>query len=109
MKTKMTLIYPSGQTLAKEVYLPAEPNLDQLYHACGGVIPKGYLEHVRIITDDDEVVSMLVHESGHMERLAYNAVATEHYRRNAVRSGANAEGLPWIVGPAVLFDRIVWF
>jgi hypothetical protein len=47
---------------------------------------------------------------GHPKGLPRNENATVIYRRNALlRQGVkDPETLPWIAGPAVLFERIVW-
>jgi hypothetical protein len=54
---------------------------------------------------------MFVDEDGHGRERPRNEAATTIYRANWLRQhpGVDPETLPWIAGPAVLFDRRVWF
>ena len=53
---------------------------------------------------------MFVDELGHQKQLMRNGAATVIYRRNAMLRPqvSDAESLSFIVGPAVLFNRVVW-
>ena len=77
----------------------------------------GPLEHVSVLADfaggiNFKRADMFVNELGHVlkEPLQRNEAATAIYRRNAlINLGAtDPEALPWIAGPAVLFERLVW-
>lgn len=72
------------------------------------------IEHVTVLADfaggiDFKRADMFVNEMGHLENLPRNENATVIYRRNALMQGFDEpEDLPWIAGPAVLFEKIVW-
>jgi hypothetical protein len=75
-------------------------------------------ERVRVIRsaaepyrNGDEYLDMFVDEDSHGRERPRNEAATTIYRANALRQfpGTDPESLPWIAGPAVLFDRRVWF
>jgi hypothetical protein len=72
-------------------------------------------EHVTVWADftggtDYRRTDMFVDEDGHRKKLARNEAATLIYRRNALlnQGATDPEALSFIVGPAVLADRIIW-
>jgi hypothetical protein len=75
------------------------------------------IEHVAVLADFTggiafERADMFVNEMGHLmdPPLPRNEAATIIYRRNWLlqHPGTEPEDLPWIAGPAVLFDKIIW-
>lgn len=75
------------------------------------------MEHVRVFTDfnggaEFKYLDMFVNELGHIMRppLPLNSVATAIYQHNVRYHEPNTphDDMPTIVGPAVLFEEIVW-
>jgi hypothetical protein len=76
------------------------------------------MEHVRVFGDFNgganyRYLDMFVNELGHLSEppLPRNEAATLIYRRNVLYHEPgkyDPEELPWIAGPAVLFEKIVW-
>lgn len=131
MKTKILIMRPDEPHETREVELPAEPNesrrvipppisktfyteLRELVEAIVGQP----MEHVTVWADfsggtDYRRADMFVNEFGHVLAtgpLPRNGAATDIYRRNALlnQGFTDPEDLPWIAGPAVLFEKIVW-
>ncbi|MGO8241282.1 hypothetical protein ACC806_34660 [Rhizobium ruizarguesonis] len=106
----------------REVELPdlfkASPT--RIYAALKAIIEPitGYpLEHVNVLADfaggkNFRHCDMFVNELGHVVKppLPRNEEATAIYRRNALmhQGYTDPEELPWIAGPAVLFEHTVW-
>lgn len=114
IKTRIFIMRP-GSTKHGEVELPREPGYDQLRAALAPYFD-GRFEHVTVLADFDGGTAytradMFVDEDGQSKGLQRNDAATVIYRRNALlqKPKLNPESLPDIVGPAVLFDRRVWF
>jgi hypothetical protein len=114
MKTIMTVILPDGTTTDEELNLPREVPLDTFYKlAEPHGIPRGYVEHVTVF-HNKKYTDMFVHEEGRLKGLPYNPKATEIYHANAIAHQGQtkqkliAQGF-FIVGPALLFDRKVWY
>lgn len=120
MMTKLKVIAVDGTETIEEVELEAEPK----YHALERiVVPRlggeCWLEHVSVWDNFGEgkmrPLDMFVDEDGHFKRLQRNEKATRIYRaanQHGVTGqppAADAETIPFIVGPAVLFNRRVWF
>ena len=72
-------------------------------------IGDAYPEHVSVL-HAGEPADMFVHEDGHSAGLPRNEAATAIYRASWLQLNPkdDPEDLPWIAGPAVIFDRIVW-
>jgi hypothetical protein len=73
------------------------------------IIGASEVEHVYVLHQNRRA-DMFVDERGRLKHLRRNDGATAIYRAAALRNspGTRAASLPWIAGPAVLFDRIVW-
>lgn len=81
--------------------------------------PHFNFERVRVIRSASEAyrngaeyLDMFIDEDGHSrDRPRRNEKATAIYRANWLRQhpSTDPETLPWIAGPAVLFDKRVWF
>jgi hypothetical protein len=78
------------------------------------------MEHVSVWANYDfktecQQLDMFVNENGSLNRLSRNETATTIYRRATMEGKTtgpipkNPEELNFIVGPAVLFSRRVWF
>lgn len=73
------------------------------------------VEHVRVFADffggnDFKYLDMFVNELGHITGLPLNVMATAIYQHNVKYHEPNVQhpDMPTIVGPAVLFEEIVW-
>lgn len=75
------------------------------------------MEHVNVFTDfhggtDFCYLDMFVNEMGRLNGLQRNEHATAIYRNNVQVHEVIApppEAMPWIAGPAILFEKKVWF
>jgi len=116
IKTRLRLIRVDGTTQEETRELPPEPTYEQLRRYVQPLIGGGWMERVRVFIAFDQggtpgYLDMFVDEASAISDLPVNWPATEIYRNNVMHHepGTNAEGLPAIYGPAVLFDRRVWF
>lgn len=113
MKTKVTVLPAVRAPMEFEVDLPAEPGYNALRMLVMLHFEKGTdMEHVRVFSEAGEYVSMFVDESGMLKGLPVNPLATVEYQRNVRVNAPDSElakDMPLIYGPAVLFDRNVWF
>ncbi len=107
MDTSYTILRPGQDPESGAADLAAEPTYDELLKLLGPIIG-GDLEHVWIMLPSGRPGCMFVDERGHLKGLPFNRVATEHYQRAAKLRGDKGP-LSTIVGPAVVFDRRVWF
>jgi hypothetical protein len=110
MKTTMTVYRPGQIDERVEVDLPERPGLFALRAALEPYLDGGEAEHVYVLAHG-RAADMFVDEFGHDKRLPRNETATRLYRASWLsrNPGAAPETLPFIVGPAVLFNRKVWF
>lgn len=121
MKTRILIMRPDQPHETRAVELPGGDQwAEKSYQALKQIIEPitGYpLEHVTVLADFEGGVKfkrmdMFVNEMGHLKDppLPRNEAATVIYRRNALMNQgySNSEELPWIAGPAVLFEHIVW-
>lgn len=115
-KTRLLIMRPGKPHETVEIDLRREPGYDKLREVLTPLLDGADLEHVSVLADFDggtdyQRHDMFVDETGQLKSLPRNEAATAIYRRNALRRrpGTDPEDLPCIVGPAVLFDRIVWF
>jgi hypothetical protein len=113
ISTHYSVLRTDGSEILGVVEWPEEPSYDQIAKL---VVPRldGHpLEHVTILSKKLDRVDMFVAEDGHIycRELARNERATEEYRRNWLtrHPGCDPESLPYIIGPAVLFHRRVWY
>ena len=138
MKTTYTIYRHNGRSERGECDLATQPTYSKItaliepilaaeFNQAGKVAArmgvaaaqfKVFPEHVRVIRSVDEpyrngeeYLDMFVDETGHAKDLPRNEAATAIYRANWLRQhpGTDPESLPFIAGPAVLFDRRVWF
>lgn len=110
MKTTMTIFQPGNEPVRRIIDLPDEPEWKHLQKVLSPLTGDNCPEHVAVL-HEGERRDMFVHESGHLIGLPRNEDATKIYRNASLRREPNRdpETLPFIVGPAILFDRQVWF
>ena len=67
------------------------------------------LEHVAVLWNGGRR-DMFVDECGQLKGLPRNDEATKVYRNNWLTQHpkTDPEAMPWIAGPAILFDDVVW-
>ena len=110
METSYTIYRPDGTQERRAVDWPEEPSYAAIRDLVQPLVGNP-MEHVNVLHQGVRA-DMFVDEMGHMrihpgER---NEDATTIYRANWLRQhpGTDPESLPWIVGTAVVFDRIIW-
>lgn len=122
MKTRILIMRPGEPHETLDVELPGDgkehhPDNYKALKAIVEPITGHPLEHVTVWADftggnNFRRADMFVNEMGHLETppLPRNEAATLIYRRNALmhQGYTDPEDLPWIAGPAVLFEHIVW-
>ena len=118
MLTKVKLIAVDGTETLEELNLPAVPSYEHLKRIVERHID-GWFERVAVWDNFGEGkmrgLDMFVDEIGLIKGLPRNEKATKIYRAanqagmSAVPPMKNPELLNVIVGPAVLFNRPVWF
>ncbi len=120
MKTRMLIMRPDQSHETREVDLPADPGYHRLREIIAPLLDKGALEHVSVLADFDggkkyKPLDMFVDDFGLLKNLPRNEAATIIYRRanqlgrSSMPKAADPETLSSICGPAILFDRKVWF
>lgn len=120
MKTRILIMRPDQSHETREVDLPADPGYERLRTIIAPLLDKGTLEHVSVLADFDggkkyQPLDMFVDDCGLLKNLPRNEAATIIYRRanqlgrSGIAKAADPEMLSFICGPAVLFDRRVWF
>lgn len=120
MKTRILIMRPGQKNEQQEVDLPEDPGYHKLREIIAPLLDKGELEHVSVLADFDggtqyKPLDMFVDDRGLLKHLPRNEAATTIYRRANLtgRSAApkvdDPEMLSSICGPAILFDRRVWF
>jgi hypothetical protein len=120
IETTYTIYHADGTIQRGEVDWPDSPGVE-LIAALVEPIVGHPMEHVTVldpVMSHAEEVSrndyrdMFVDELGHIRAggpKQRNHAATAIYRANWLRAeGGDPEDLHWIVGTAVLFDRIIW-
>ncbi len=112
MKTRMHILRPGQPAETRDVELRTRDG-DVPWPALRALIERALdgaaLEHVTVLWQDRRA-DMFVDEIGVLKDLPYNEEATAIYRANwlAQHPATEPEALPFIAGPAVLFDDIVW-
>lgn len=123
INTKWKVILPGGLDAKEfEAALPKEPGYQELNRIIAPLLGgKGtHMEHVSVWADykngtDFRQLDMFVDENGLFNGLPRNEEATTIYRRAnqmgllLIPKEDDPETLNFIVGPAVLFSRRVWF
>lgn len=89
---------------------PTEPGFDAINKLVQPLIGGGHIEHVSVLHDGKRR-DMFVDEEGRLKGLPRNERATAIYRTAWLshNPGRDADDLPHIAGPAVLFTRRVWY
>ncbi|WP_316176530.1 MULTISPECIES: hypothetical protein [unclassified Bradyrhizobium] len=123
IKTRYRVVLPDHAELVEsaicELLWPQVPGYARLSRLVGALVD-GRLEHVSVLSDFDGGDSfvrsdMFVNEDFRQLGMRRNGIGTTIYRRatlcgrSASPTPADAEELPEICGPIVLFDRQVWF
>lgn len=108
--TAYRVIYPDGAQIPGKVDWPGDPGYDLIARLIRPILDGGNLEHVSVLHEGRRH-DLFVDEDGHSKRLARNDEATAIYRCNWLTQHpeCDPESLPCIVGPAILFSRLVWF
>lgn len=109
IKTTMLILFANGGSSTFTLELAEDPGYDRL-RALAGPHIDGDWEHVTVLYQGKRA-DMFVDGESVRKGLPPNAKATEVYRAAwmAQHPGANPEELPAIYGPAVVFDRQVWW
>jgi hypothetical protein len=109
MKTVFQVIPPVGPPRVSSVDWPEAPTYDQIKALVQPLIGAD-IEHVWVTSPAGHRISMFVDASGAGVR-PVNPLATLEYRRGWMLAHPkdNPDSLPMIYGPAVLFDRRVWY
>jgi hypothetical protein len=114
MQTKVTIYMPDGTEIERELDWPQDPGYQTIkafMTECFG--PGVDFEQVTVMAPGEDKVytDMFVDEMGHPKGLGRNDKATEHYRRNYLTQNpkTNPDSMPYIVGVAVYFHRMVWY
>jgi hypothetical protein len=104
MQTKLLVMRPEAPNETHVFELSRQPSYAELAAILRPLLACEDFEHVTVLAD------MFVDEMGHPKGLPRNENATAIYRRNALlhQGISDAETIPWIAGPAALFERIVW-
>jgi hypothetical protein len=109
--TEYTIIRANGDEEVHTIELPEVPDYFQLKAIVQPIIGEhNDFERVAVLYQE-QPTDMFVDELGVLKNLPRNERATAIYRNNWLKQkpGTHPETLPWIVGPAVLFSRRVWF
>lgn len=106
MKTTYTVFHPNGTVGHGDIDWPEAPDYALMHPVIERIVGKP-MEHVTVLYKDARA-DMFVNENGHAKGLERNERATAIYRAASVRRGMKSEELPFIVGVAVVFDRVVW-
>ncbi len=116
--TRMRLIRADGTAAEETRELPEQPTYEQLRRYVQPLLDGAWMERVRVFTDYNggtqyAYTDMFVDEGfGIRTDYLLNEKATAIYRFNTIHHSdkpVDAETLSAILGPAVLFDRQVWF
>lgn len=110
METFYTILRADGSSERLSVDWSDHPTLEQLHSVLDPVLGTDNFEHVYVLGENDKPRDMFVDEIGHWKHLTRNDAATELYRRATLRRYPQMppEAINYIVGAAVVFDRIVW-
>ena len=86
---------------------PSDPTYHQIQRLVQPLLGGELLEHVSVMYHGKQT-DMFVCENGKLLGMPRNEEATGIYRTNRVRLGQAPESISFIVGVAIIFDRIVW-
>lgn len=121
MLTRLLIMRPDKAHETKKFDLPRDPGYIKLRDIIAPLLgPTSCLEHVGVLADFTgatkfKPLDMFVDDRGLLKGLPRNEAATLIYRRANLMGKTHIppvddpEKLNFIVGPAVLFNRRVWF
>lgn len=111
MKCTYHIMRPGKPRETRKHEFKNAPDYRQLKDLLTPLLDGAPLEHVYVLYEGRRA-DMFVDEMGHVRNvpLPRNEEATAIYRANALKRGmaSDPEDLPWIAGPAILFEEIVW-
>ena len=104
-----TVLQPDGRAVDSIATLPRNPTTDDVRSVVNRFLDGGAAEHVAVLHDNRRT-DMFVDEHSHLKRLQRNEAATALFRAAALRINPerDPETLPYIAGPAIVFDEPVW-
>lgn len=110
MKTTMLIMFPNGGSSEHTLELAEDPGLDKLRALVLPYLDGGRWEHVTVLYKGKRAC-MFVDDESVAKGLPPNPKATAIYRAAWLSQHPNddPESLPAIYGPAVCFDRQVWW
>lgn len=110
MLTVYRIFRPGHPELVCDVDWPEAPGLHRIRSLLRPILDGGDPEHVTVLWKGERT-DMFVDEVGGAKGLPYNEVATGIYRAASLRYRPELaeSGLPFILGTAILFDRVVWY
>jgi hypothetical protein len=110
--TTYHILAADGSRATHTVDWPHEPGYDRIKQLIEPLLDGAHLEHVTVLHDGQRA-DMFVDKEGHCKDppLSRNEAATAIYRAATLRRApkTNPESIPYVVGTAILFDRLVWF
>lgn len=109
MKTGYTLFKTDGTATRQSCEWPARPGLNRIKEMVEPLLGGGGLMHMSVLLDGKER-DMFVDDAT-TEGFEVNEQATKIWHTTYLTRfpKADSKTLPWVYGPAVLFDRQVWF
>ena len=111
VKTTYRVIYPDGRVEHHRIDWPRAPKYDQINKLVRPLVDCDSIEHVSVLHPEKSLrADMFVDEDGHASQKPRNDLATAIYRANYIQQypSVDPESLSFIVGNAVLFDRVIW-
>jgi hypothetical protein len=108
VKTGLIILRPDGSREDRSVDMAGDPGLAELRDVLEPILA-GRPEHVAVLHEGRRT-DMFVDEAFAPKGLPRNEAATAIYRAWWLKRcpSDDPETLPWIAGPVVIFDRIVW-
>lgn len=110
MNTTYHIYHVDGTVTDHEIDWPRSPGYDKIKALLTPILNRAPLEHISVL-HDGKARDMFVAEEGLLKNLRRNEKATAIYRNAWLTQypKAEPEDLNFIVGPAILFDRRIWF
>ena len=104
-----TVLKPDGRNVDSVATLPRNPTTDDVRSVVSRFFDGGAAEYVAVLHDNRRA-DMFVDEHSHLKHMLRNEIATRLFRAPALQIDPqrDPETLPYIAGPAVLFDRPIW-
>ncbi|WP_141688512.1 hypothetical protein [Bradyrhizobium paxllaeri] len=103
------VLTPDGRKIDSVATLPSHPSPNDVRQVVNHLLDGGAAEHV-VVLQKDRRTDMFVDEQSHLKHLRRNEAATALFRAAALRGNPHRdpETLPYIAGPAIVFDEPVW-